>query len=135
MGDAAFYEHMHRAVDHKTVKRTERIDTIPFTFAQPDGVKKVVQWTAKEFDRLEFDAGRETSWILDDEARKRISGRFVLEAIGDHTVQGEPMEKVRSIIAEKTKAIASKRPGQQVEIFVAHQNIIRYMFLKSMQFD
>merc|ERR1712187_887649 len=36
---------------------------------------------------------------------------------------------------EKLDVAVAKRPGKQVEIFVAHGNVIRYTFLKAMNFD
>jgi broad specificity phosphatase PhoE len=132
--DAAFHAHMHRTVDHKNISRHERTDTMEFKFSLAGSEDKVVHWTLSEFNQLEFgDSELCCPWIFDAEAKKKEEGKFYLQTVCGENVEGFALQRVRDMLAAKTKAV--KPPGKQVEIIVAHQNIIRYFFLKAMQFD
>lgn len=101
---------------------------------------KSVHLTAAEFGKLEWtcdleDSNLSTPWIYDTESGKRVDGNFKLQAVGSETTTGMSLESVRKLVSEKEKAKSKERPGKQIEIIVAHQNIIRYFFLKAMQFD
>lgn len=56
-------------------------------------------------------------------------------SIAGDDVSSMPANEVRALVAKKGTYIAQERPGKQVEIFVVHQNVIRYFFLKLLQFD
>lgn len=138
--EAAFYTHFHRAVDHKKLRRKDREDVVQLTFAACDGDKKHERrWTAKEFakltsssdgDRVVFDS------LLDEDAKKHVEGRVVLQRIGDVDVSAvSEYANLSAEVEQQFKKLAKKRPQKQVEIVVVHQNIIRYLFLRAMQFD
>mmetsp|Transcript_183980 Transcript_183980/g.583607 ORF Transcript_183980/g.583607 Transcript_183980/m.583607 type:complete len:182 (-) Transcript_183980:26-571(-) len=131
---------MHRAVDHKKVKRETREDVIHFTFsASGTGKKHERYWTAKEFARL--DGATEGDrvvfpFLLDANAKKRTEGRFSMDAIEGTEFKGVgDKAALQAVVEEKAKQLKKKVPEKQVEIFVVHQNIIRYMFMRLMQFD
>jgi broad specificity phosphatase PhoE len=134
--DAGFYAHMYRTVDHKRVARKDRIDTLAFTFAPEDGKdKKTVHWTAAEFEKVVFDEGGKCAEILDEEGKKTVKGPFSLHTVGEKSMDGMQLQDLKEFVANKFRDKAKQRPGKQVEILVVHQNIIRYYFLKAMQFD
>jgi hypothetical protein len=132
---AAFYTHMHRVVDHKTIKRPKRADTLRLTFVSGKGEKHERHWTAEEFKKLDLGQAGECSWIWDDNVKERVDGPFTLQSVGDVSVAGKPAAEIGELVRKRGKEIAKERPGRQVEILVIHGNVIRYMFLKAMQFD
>lgn len=111
-------------------------DVIPFVFTSNiSGNLERRRWTAKEFEQVQFDESGECSWLNDEELKERVSGPFRLLKIGEEEVSMHSLSKIKEIAASRGKAIADARPKKQVEIFVVHQNIIRYFFLKLLQFD
>lgn len=133
--NAAFYNHMHRSVDHKRIRRKERTDTIPFTFMTASGERLRMSWTQKEFEKLEFNDKGRCPWIMDGDARQRIKGTFQLITVGYEDVSRSSIERIRYLVADQAKTLADRPSEKQVEIYVLHQNVIRYLLLKLMQFD
>lgn len=132
--DAAFYKHFHRSVDHKRVQRKDRTDTIEFSFMKRDGdEKKSAYWTAAEFEKIQLDELGVCPWILDGEGKGQVEGPFELLTLDGNCVKGKPFQDVQSLVKQELKNKAKRK--KQVEIIVVHQNIIRYIFLKAMQFD
>lgn len=135
--NAGFCEHMHRAVDHKRLERQHRKDVVELTFAasadEGEGEMVSRHWTVDEFKKLEFDSTGDLHWIFDEEAKVRLDGRFRLKAIAGKEAAGLSRdEMVSKVLSQEKKQMAR---GRQVEIFVVHGNIIRYFFLRLMQFD
>merc|ERR1712217_911352 len=48
---------------------------------------------------------------------------------------GASMADIHSKVSEMDKSVKSQRPKKQLEIFVVHGNVIRYTFLRLLQFD
>lgn len=141
--DAGFYAHMHREIDHKHIRRKDRQDVISFVFKSRSGEKFERRWTAKEFAKLdvEVDATHENAvkfpYIFCENASERVEGPFTLSSIGDATTGDEitSKDKVKELVRKSEKELLKKRPGKQLEILIIHQNLIRYFFLKALQYD
>lgn len=132
---AAFAAHMCRTVDHKRLPRCDRSDVARLVFVTDDGKQHIRWWTAKEFGKLCFDWVGQLGFILDENAKERIEGNFHLITVGSQDVAtNATLKDARDMVAEAIRAGAPPR-RRQYEIIVAHQNVIRYFFLKAMQFD
>lgn len=134
--NAAFRAHMHRNVDHNSLRRADRTDVISLSLVPVSGGEvQCRRWTASEFAQLQLSDSLVCPFILDEEAKVRTDGDFLLQTIGQRDTAGMSAADVLAEVARLDKEIKARRPGKQVEIFVVHQNIIRYLFLRSLQFD
>jgi serine/threonine-protein phosphatase PGAM5 len=131
----AFHTHMHRSVNHKGLKREKRLDTLALHFTNSSGEQQIRHWTVSECKALEITNSGECPWIWDCEAKGREDGPFTLCKVVDEDVTGCPGETVRAALQKQIDAHAKKGPGRQIELLVCHGNMIRFMFLKGLQFD
>jgi len=106
------------------------------TFAHSEGAtgseEQKRYWTPEEFEQLKFDENGILAEIYDEDAKTSVPGPFKLTAIAGKDAVGSPKELLAKVRDQKKQQM---RRGKQVEIFVAHGNIIRYTFLRLMQFD
>jgi len=130
--EAAFYRHFHRSLDHNRLSREARADVVVVTFTDSGGKQSERRLSKDEFSALEIATDGSCAWIWDEKVKHRTQGAFAIETIGDTSVKGMAAEEIRDVFE---RLCVMPRPGSQVEILVCHQNIIRYFFLRAMQFD
>jgi len=139
--DAGFCRHFHRSVDHKRLERTDRSDVLKIIFArlekdsEDEIVEEVRHWTAKEFKTLKINDNTICSRLLDKEAEKEVSGLYKVKSIDEENVVNLSAKDLVATVERKYRAKVKKSPGKQIEIYVVHDNIIRWIFLRLMQFD
>lgn len=131
--EAAFRTHLHRCVNHKALGRNERKDALAISFVSSDSQEESIRHlTRKEFGSLELQEDGSCPWIWDKKVSEKVPGPFAIRRIGDEEVAGRTAADLRAIVAKAKLPPAAEK---EVEVIVAHQNIIRYLFLRGMQFD
>eukprot|EP00931_Biecheleriopsis_adriatica_P050053 TRINITY_DN28971_c0_g1_i2.p1 TRINITY_DN28971_c0_g1~~TRINITY_DN28971_c0_g1_i2.p1 ORF type:complete len:467 (+),score=110.84 TRINITY_DN28971_c0_g1_i2:29-1402(+) len=115
--NAGFCTHMHRATDHKRLKRKDRKDAVRLTFAPLPGAaasqEQVRYWTSEEFERLTFDSDGLLPCIFDEEAKlSAVQGPFRLKAIGDEDAPASISEMKSMLVKQKQKQMSR---GKQVD--------------------
>merc|ERR1712194_116831 len=129
--EAAFRKHFHRTVDHKSLRREARQDVWECVFLSAVGKEHKAHLSKKEFEALELKDDGSCSWIWDPKVKTKVEGSFSLQRFGTESVEGKSLKEIKKVVS----AAKQPTPGKQIEILVVHQNIIRWLFLRGMQFD
>lgn len=64
-----------------------------------------------------------------------MRGLYKVKSIDEENVSNLSAKDLVATVEKKHKSKVKKAPGKQVEIYVVHGNIIRWTFLRLMQFD
>merc|ERR1712007_188339 len=73
--------------------------------------------------------------MLDIRAKNEVSGLCKVKSIDEKNVINLSAERLVATVERKHGVKVKKPLGKQVEIYVVHDNIVHWIFLRLMQFD